>query len=230
MKKTKRIRVLLADDHPVVREGLRSCLAECREVELVGEAADGIEAVAKSKALAPDLVLMDVNLPQLSGLEATEQIRKANPHIKVVALTAHRNAEYIHRMVTAGASGYVMKDSSPDELIQAIETVHGGKTYFSPGIVTELVESLAHQQDHNPAAATGHLSTRERQVLTLIAEGLSNKEMAAALGVSVRTVETHRERLMAKLDIRTVAGLTRYALARGLVREDETRPVPTGRD
>jgi two-component system, NarL family, nitrate/nitrite response regulator NarL len=228
MKKTKRIRVLLADDHPVVREGLRSCLADCRQLQFVGEAADGLEAVSKCRSLRPDLVLMDINLPRLSGLAATEQLRRESPGVKVLALTAHKTSEYIHRMVTAGARGYVMKDTSPEELLKAIETVYAGGTYFGPGIVTELVQDLACGTHRAPTTAAGSLSARERQVLTLIADGLSNKEMGSALGVSVRTVETHRERLMAKLKIRTVAGLTRYALARGLVREDGAGPAAAG--
>ncbi len=219
MKHLKPIRVLVADDHPVVREGLRSCLADCRWVKVAGEAADGLEALDKCRTLRPDLVLMDINLPRLSGVEAAEQLRREQPEVKVLALTAHKTSEHVLRMVTAGARGYVMKDSSPEVLLRAIETVHAGGTYFSPGIVTGLVQDLA-QGGERPAGPKGaRLSVRERQVLALIAEGLSNKEMGSALGVSVRTVETHRERLMDKLDIRTVAGLTRYALASGLVKE-----------
>ncbi len=227
MKKTKRIRVLLADDHPVVREGLRACLAECRRIECVGEAADGLEVVAKVDTLRPDLVLMDVSLPRLSGLEATERIRRGHPEVQILALTAHKNPEYVQRMVTAGARGYVMKDSAPDDLLKAIETVHAGGAYFSPGVVTDLIEDLSSGATRTPGKAAGQLSGRERQVLTLIAEGMSNKEMGSALGVSVRTVETHRERLMGKLNIRTVAGLTRYALAQGLVKENGSS-VPKG--
>ena len=229
MKRTKRIRILLADDHPVVREGLRSCLADCRLVKCVGEAADGIETVAKARALRPDLVLMDINLPRLSGLEATEQLRQEAPEVRVLALTAHKTSEYVHRMVAAGARGYILKDSSPDELIKAIETVHAGGTYFSPGIVSELMQNLKKAEPAAFDTACPPLSARERQVLTLIAEGLSNKQMGASLGVSVRTVETHRERLMTKLNIHTVAGLTRYALAQGLVREEGKSPgAPAG--
>jgi two-component system, NarL family, nitrate/nitrite response regulator NarL len=217
---SKPIRVLVADDHPVVREGLRACLADCRWIKFVGEASDGFEVLAKCQTLRPDLVLMDISLPRLSGLEAAEQLHRAHPQISILALTAHKTSEHVLSMVTAGARGYVMKDSAPEVLLKAIQTVHAGGTYFSPGIVAELVQDLAHRGDGAPQAKADGLSRRERQVLALIADGLSNKEMGSALGVSVRTVETHRERLMNKLQIRTVAGLTRYALAQGLVKEN----------
>jgi two-component system, NarL family, nitrate/nitrite response regulator NarL len=217
-KSRKRISILLADDHPVVREGLRSCLAGYRHIVVSGEALNGLEAVAKAKRLRPDVVLMDINLPQMDGLKATERLSKEAPDVKVLALTAHQNQEYVHGIVAMGARGYVLKDASPEQLVEAIETVDRGESFFSPEIVHTLVRTLAAQAEANAQPKPAPLSPREREVIVMIAEGLANKEIAGRLGVGVRTVETHRERLMNKLNIRTVAGLTRYALAQGLVR------------
>lgn len=229
MKTTKTTTVLIVDDHPVVREGLRSCLGAYARIRILGEAADGVEAVAKARSLYPNVVLMDLNLPKLSGLEATEQIHREVPQVRVLALTAHHNVEYVRRIMAAGAHGYVLKDSAPDELVNAIETVRGGGNYFSTTVAHHLFTSIL-QPNHRPPAAppAPRLSRRENQVLVMIADGRSNKEIAARLGVSVRTVETHRERLMAKLKIRTIAGLTRYALAQGLV--GDSPPPPEGSD
>jgi DNA-binding NarL/FixJ family response regulator len=213
MKPVKKIRVLLVDDHPIVREGIQSCLADDPRLEIVGEAADGGEAIRKTRELAPDVVLMDLNLPRVSGLVAAEEIRKHAPGVKVLALTAHKDGEYVRQVVAAGAQGFVLKDATPEELVGAILTVQKGDSFFSPEVATELLKGFVAHGGNLPPVSGAGLSDRERQVLALIAEGHSNKEIAQILGVGVRTVETHRLRLMDKLDIRTIAGLTKYAIA-----------------
>ena len=220
MNPTQRIRILLVDDHPVVREGLRSCLANHPELEIVGEAADGRDAVAKAQALAPHVVLMDITMPQMDGMEATAEIHRCAPAAKVLALTAHTSSEYIQRIVKAGASGYVLKDASPRELVQAIVGLQNGEPFFSPEILGGLLKSFVGRSRTSASCGDVPLSPRETQVLIYIAEGRSNKEIAGFFKVSVRTVETHRERLMAKLNIHTIAGLTKYAIAHGLVSVD----------
>ena len=220
MKKSK-IRILLADDHPLVREGLRSCLIQQKNFEVVGEAADGEETIQLVKAHSPDIVLLDINMPGMNGLEAARILMKTAPKSRIIILTMHDNKEYVHRMVSTGVQGYVLKDCSPSELIAAIESVHKGEAHFSKKVSqTVLNEYVKTARTKNKKGGTD-LSQRESEVLTLIAEGFSNKEIASKLFVSVRTVETHRERIIRKLDIHTVAGLTRYALMKGIVKLDQ---------
>ena len=220
MKKSK-IRILLADDHPLVREGLRSCLIQQKNFEVVGEAADGEETIQLVKAQAPDIVLLDINMPGMNGLEAARILMKTAPKSKIIILTMHDNKEYVHRMVSTGVQGYVLKDCSPSELIAAIESVYKGEAHFSKQVSqTVLNDYVKTARTKNKKGGTD-LSQRESEVLTLIAEGFSNKEIAGKLFVSVRTVETHRERIIRKLDIHTVAGLTRYALMKGIVKLEE---------
>lgn len=209
------IRLLVVDDHPVVRKGIVSCLAKQPGIELIGEAADGREAVRKARELQPDLMLMDINMPQMSGLAVAELLRRELPKIKVLILSMHGNTDYVLRILQSGARGYVLKDAPPEELVRAIEIVHNGETYFSADVARVALNQFV--RGNNDAASSPHLTNREREVLIQIAEGLSNKEIATALGVGVRTVETHRERIMRKLDIHNVAGLTKYAISRGLV-------------
>jgi DNA-binding NarL/FixJ family response regulator len=206
---------LLVDDHPVVRRGLASCLAVHQHVMIVGEAADGREALAKAKQLSPDIVLMDIDMPQINGLSATEMLRRENPNLKVLILSMHHHPEYVLRILQSGARGYVLKEASPDELLRAIEAVHSGQTFFSSEVARVALNQFVHGPGEGPQP--GQLSNREREVLVAIAEGLSNKEIACRLGVGVRTVETHRERIMRKLNIHSVAGLTKFAIAKGLV-------------
>jgi two-component system nitrate/nitrite response regulator NarL len=213
-KASTAIRILLADDHPVVRKGIGACLARHGHLQIVGEAADGQEAVAKAKELRPDLVLMDIDMPLVSGLAATEQLRKELPEIKVLVLSMHNHPDYVVRILQSGARGYVLKEAPPEQLLTAIETVHSGQAFFSPGVARVALEQFIRGVGQTPEA---QLSRREREVLIQIAEGLSNKEIATLLRVGVRTVETHRERIMRKLDIHSVAGLTRFALAQGLI-------------
>jgi two-component system nitrate/nitrite response regulator NarL len=209
-----KLRVLLVDDHPLVREGVRACLARVPHLEIVGEAGDGLEALALVRTLAPDVVLMDVNMPRMNGLEATARLREEAPKVRVLALTIHDRAEYTLQLMHSGASGCVTKDSPPAELIRAIEAVGRGSSYYSAHAAEALRPGLMSPARENK------LSAREREVLALIAEGLGNKIMAARLGLDVRTIESHRSRLMRKLDIHSVAGLTRYALANSYIKLD----------
>lgn len=211
----KKIKILIADDHPVVRKGLQSCLSRLERVNVIGEAGDGEEACKKAQELKPDVVLMDISMPKRDGLAATEIMRKTQPDVKILVLSAHNNREYIFRIIHAGAHGYVSKEASTEELMEAIQCVYSGDTFFSPEIaqaaLTQLVSSGGKKE---PFAM---LTDREREVLVLIAEGQSNKEIANSLKIGVRTIETHRERIMRRLDIHSVAGLTKFAIANGLV-------------
>lgn len=213
-KMKKRIKLLLVDDHPVVRMGIISCLARHEHLQIAGEAADGQEALRKARELMPDIMLMDIDMPQMDGLAVTELLRKEIPKIKVLILSMHSNTEYVMRIIQSGASGYVLKDSPTEELVRAIETVNAGEAFFSPEVARTALNKYVRGGGEN---AGGQLTHREREVLVQIAEGLSNKEIASKLGVGVRTVETHRERIMRKLNIHSVAGLTKFAISKGLI-------------
>jgi two-component system nitrate/nitrite response regulator NarL len=208
------IKLLLVDDHPIVRKGISSCLARHEHLVIVGEAADGLEAVTKAKALLPDIVLLDIDLPNMSGLAVAEVLRKELPQVKVLILSMHQRPEYLLRILQSGARGYILKSASSEELTKAVETVNAGGAFFSPEIARVALNRFVQENGHGPDLA--ELTNREREVLILVAEGLSNKEIAKNLGVGVRTVETHRERIMRKLAIHSVAGLTRFAIAKGL--------------
>lgn len=216
--KTK-IKVLIVDDHPVVRKGLLSCLAAKENLKIVGEAANGTEAIRLVKELTPDLVLMDMSMPEMDGLAVTEALRKVASQTKVLILSMQSHRDAVLRIIKAGARGYVLKDAPTDELVLAIETVYAGEAYFSKPIAQiALNQYVADADDTKPVAK---LSEREREVLALIAEGKSNKEIAMHLGVGVRTIETHRERIMRKLDVHSVAGLTKFAIANGIASLDD---------
>ena len=208
------IKVLLADDHPVVRRGLGHFLAQHNNLQVAGEAADGWEAVRKARELLPDVVVMDIQMPRMNGFAATAALKKELPQIKVLLLSSGQSGEDLSRVFQSGARGYVLKQAPAEELVKAIETVQAGDSFFSADVARRAINQFVRGGGEGE---TGRLTGREREVLTLVAEGLSNKEIATQLGVGVRTVETHRERVMSKLDIHTIAGLTRYALARGLV-------------
>lgn len=210
------IRILLVDDHPIVREGLKSHLATHDEVLVVGEAADGKEAMAKAKELSPDVVIMDISLPDMNGLEATRKLQSAVPTAKVLILTMHEDRNYIIESVRAGARGYVLKDASPEELLCAIESVHSGGAFFQSSVSDVLLDLCSNDQERPRKPSTSDLTPREQEVLALIAEGDSNKEIASKLFVSVRTVECHREHIMRKLNIHSTAGLTKYAINKGI--------------
>ena len=217
-KRRKKIRLLLADDHPVVRRGMRSCLEGIQHVEVVDEAVDGREALKKVKELAPDIVLMDIDMPNMNGLEATQKIREEVPDTRVLILSVHSNKDYVLQIIRSGAQGYVLKDASPADLVRAIESVDNGEPFFSPDVSQIVLNQYLEEAGAEADGDTVKLTTRERQVLAMIAGGQSNKEMASSLGVGVRTIETHRERVMNKLDIHSVAGLTKYAITNGIVK------------
>jgi two-component system, NarL family, nitrate/nitrite response regulator NarL len=209
------IKVLLADDHPVVRKGLQSCLGRLNHLKVVGEACDGDEALQKARELKPDVVLMDISMPGMNGLAVTEILRKEEPEVKVLILSVHNNKQYIFRVIQAGAHGYVSKEAPPSEVVRAIESVYADEPFFSEDIArAALHEFVASGGRKEPFA---QLTSREREVLVSIAEGQSNKEIATKLGIGVRTIETHRERIMRRLGIHSVAGLTKYAIANGLI-------------
>ena len=211
----KSIRVLIADDHPVVRKGLGSCLSQYGQISIVGEAADGQEVIRKAKELSPDLILMDIDMPRMSGLTAADTLRKENPKIKVLILSMYGDSDYVMRILQSGARGFILKQAPTDELIKAIETINSGETFFSSDIARVAINQFVRGGGDGPK--TSHVSNREREVLIAIAEGLSNKEIACRLGVGVRTLETHRERIMRKLNIHSVAGLTKFAISKGLI-------------
>jgi len=210
--------VLVADDHPVVRKGLQSCLSRAGRLRLVGEAADGDEALRKARELQPDVVLMDISMPGMNGLMVTEMLRKELPQVKVLVVSVQRNKDAIFRVIQAGAHGYVSKEAPSEEVIRAIESVHGGEPYFSEEIARAALYEFINSGGRKEPFA--QLTPREREVLVLIAEGKSNKEIADQLNIGVRTIETHRERIMRRLNIHSVAGLTKYAIANGLVSLD----------
>jgi DNA-binding NarL/FixJ family response regulator len=214
------ITVLLAEDHAVVREGLRALLATEHDIVVVGEAQNGRQAVERCKALLPNVVVMDIAMPLLNGLEATRQILKALPGTKVLILSAHGDDEYVEQTIALGAVGYLVKQTSALVLAKAIREAHKGNTYFSPSIAKRLGE----RRESSVQGASGRrkkqdvrLTSREVEILQLIAEGKANKQTASELGISIKTVEKHRQALMSKLGIHDTAGLTRYALAAGII-------------
>ena len=215
----KPITVLLAEDHQIVREGFRALLKLESYIEVVGEAETGRQAVAMVKKLRPAVVVMDIAMPQLNGLEATRQIRKAAPDTKVLILSAYHDDAYVEQAAELGAAGFLLKHTSSNNLATAIREVQRGNTFFSPAISKRLNSRVRKSVDRegNVSQKTNRLSSREVEVLQLIAEGKPNKQVAAELGVSFKTVDKHRQHLMAKLNIHDIAGLTRYAIAQGII-------------
>jgi DNA-binding NarL/FixJ family response regulator len=206
------VRILLADDHVVVRQGLRALL-EREKLSVVGEASDGQEAVRKVEELHPDIAVVDIAMPLLNGIDACREIVRVSPSTRAIILTMHPEDNYVLEAMRAGVRGYVLKTRASADLVQAIREVSRGNIYLSPGVSEAVVEAYLSKTDVPPDP----LSPRERQVLQLVAEGKSTKEVAALLGVSVKTAESHRTRIMSKLDIHETAGLVRYAIKRGLV-------------
>lgn len=210
------IRVLLADDHKIIRQGLRSLIEKQQDMKVVAEAEDGRSAVRLVAETAPDVVIMDVTMPDLNGAEATKQILSKSPDIKVVALSMHSDSLFVTEMLKSGAVGYLLKDCAFEELAKAIRTVIDNKNYLSPAISGVVLEDYIHRLSKAGFASPDILSDREREVLQLMAEGYSTKKIAQKLHISVKTVETHRRQMMSKLDIHTIAELTKYAIRKGL--------------
>ncbi len=210
------IRILLADDHKITRQGLRSLLEKQPDMEVVAEAEEGHAAVRLVLELKPNVVIMDISMPDLNGAEATRQIVKQSPNAKVIALSMHKDSQYVIEMLRSHASGYLLKECAFEELALAIRTVMDGKTYLSPTISGAVVEDYLHRLSKADFSKSEVLSDREREVLQLVAEGKSTKQIALKLHISTKTVETHRRQIMNKLDIHTVAELTKYAIRKGL--------------
>ena len=212
------IRVLLADDHTIVRKGLRSLLDEEPNINVIAEAEDGREAVEKALELLPDVVVMDISMPLVNGLEATRTILRQNPQIKIIVLTVHTDSEYIFQILNAGSSGYLVKNSAPEELVTAIHAVHQGGSYLSPSISKKVVNRFVEQNKELISEDSySTLTNREREILQLIAEGYSTREVAESLHISVKTAETHRANMMAKLDLSNMVDLMKYAIRRGII-------------
>ncbi|MBL6765140.1 MAG: response regulator transcription factor [Verrucomicrobiae bacterium] len=215
------LRVLLADDHRLVRAGIRSLLEEIEGVEVVAEAGDGRETLDLIRDTNPNIAMIDVAMKGLNGLDVAARITRDHPQVKVIILSMHTNEEYVLQALKNGAAGYLIKDSATEELRLALNAVRKGETYLSPVVSKGVVDNLiALSAGGENAEAAGLLTPRQREILQLIAEGKSTKEIAALLGVSVKTVETHRTQLMARLDIHEIAGLVRYAIRIGLVSAD----------
>jgi two-component system response regulator NreC len=210
------VRIILAEDHRITREGLVNLLKERSDMEVVGEAENGREAVKLASELSPDLVIMDVTMPDLNGIDATRIITSGSNNTKVIALSMYSDKQFVQGMIQAGASGYLLKDCAFEELVSAIQAVIQGDTYLSPGIAGIVVRDYLNKLTTDRSSADTVLTTREREVLQLIAEGNSTKEIASRLSVSVKTVETHRRQIMEKLGIFSIAELTKYAIREGL--------------
>jgi two-component system, NarL family, response regulator NreC len=212
------IRIVLADDHAVMRTGLRLVLERQSDFTVVGEASDGREAVALVQRETPDVLVMDIGMPNLNGIEAARQVAGAAPQVAVVILSMHSDESYVLRALKAGARGYLLKESAESDLIAAIRAVHAGKAFFSPAVSRMLVEDYVRQlQDREIEDSYELLTTREREILQLVAEGKSNKEVAAVLNLSLYTIETHRGNLMEKLGLHTVPELILYAVRKGVI-------------
>jgi len=213
-----KMKVLLVEDHAIVRQGLRRLLEE-RGLEVAGEAADGRRAIKMVGELDPDIVIMDITLPRLGGIEATRRIRRTHPDVKVIMLTIHDEEGFLYKSLDAGANGYMVKEKATEDLLDAIDTVLRGEIYISPNFPPKVLESYRRmsQSKRKKVDDFSRLTNREREILQLIAEGYTSKEIAAMLFISVKTVENHRANIMNKLDIHETAGLVRYAIKIGLV-------------
>ncbi len=214
----KKHRIVIAEDHTILREGLRALLSSNSDLEIVGEAEDGKEAIRCVETLKPDLVLIDLTMPKMNGMEAIKEIKNRFPDTKVLVLTVHKVEEYILAVFQHGADGYVLKDASKSELLMAIESILSGKSFLSPGISDKVIDGYIEGKIRlRNKSSWDTLTQREREVLKLIAEGYKNKEIADFLCISVKTVDKHRTNLMKKLDLHNVSALTAFALEKGLV-------------
>ena len=222
----KKITVLLVDDHTVVRQGLRALLSQEEDIEVVGEAENGRQALQMATKTMPDVVLMDVVMPLMNGLEGTRQMIKNIPSAKVLVLSSYSDDDYVQQLTAAGASGYLTKQTAGNDLLLAIREVHKGNAFFSPAIAKRLRDRCRQAfSDGQPLKKNVELTSRESEVLQLIAEGLPNKQIAGELGISIKTVEKHRQQVMNKLNIHDVAGLTRYAISKGVVERELAAPL-----
>ena len=215
----EKIRVILADDHTVVRQGLRALLAAEEDIDIVGEAENGRQAIQLARKLLPDVAVIDIAMPVLNGLEATRQITRSVPGTKVLILSSYSDDEYVQQLTEAGAAGYLVKQTAANDLLKAIREAHKGNAFFSPAIAKRLRDHCrqAFVQGQPVRRRPDYLTTREAEVLQLIAEGRANKQIAAELSISIKTVEKHRQQVMNKLNIHDVAGLTRHAIAKGII-------------
>ena len=210
------IRIMLADDHKLIRDGLRALIEKHDNMEVIGEAADGQTAVLNAKKLSPDVVVIDIGMPELNGIEATRQLTALKCKPKVIGLSMHADRRYVSQMLKAGASGYILKDSAFEELDMAVAAVTKGKTYLSPHVAGTVVTEFKRVSKEDDGTVFTLLTDRERQVLQQIAEGSSTKDIASSLGVSIKTIETHRRQIMEKVNLFSVAELTKYAIKEGL--------------
>jgi two-component system, NarL family, response regulator NreC len=210
-----RRKIVIAEDHTILRAGLRALLSGQNGLEVIGEAGDGREAIRKVDTLQPDLLLIDLSMPKLNGIDAIREIKSQHPEIKIIVLTVHKSEEYIIAALQAGANGYMLKDASQNELLLAIDYVINGKTFLSPSISDKVVDAFLNTDKKDKPAA--NLTAREREILKLVAEGNTNKKIAEHLCISLKTVEKHRSNLMQKLDLRNTAALTAYAIAKKMV-------------
>jgi two-component system NarL family response regulator len=215
------IRILIADDHQMLREGLRAILEKQGNVEVVGEAGDGRTAVGMARELVPDVVAMDISMPDLNGVEATRQIKAENPAVKVIALSRHSDERYVRRMLEAGASGYVLKSGAYDELRRAVEAVIGGNHYLSPSVTGVVIDTHLRGASEPQASGQEALGPREREIVQLLAEGHTSPEIARRLHISTRTVEGHRRNITRKLNLHSIAELTKYAIREGLTSAED---------
>jgi two-component system response regulator NreC len=214
------VRILIADDHTILRAGIRSLLDMVPEFQVVGEVDNGKDAIHQAGQLKPDVLLSDLSMPKTNGTEAIQRINSRYPGIKILVLTVHKTEEYVHAALKAGANGYILKDDSSDELINAINNIMAGKTYLSPAICNDVVMGyLADPDKEKISSSLDLLTTREREVMKLIAEGYRNKDVAEYLSISLKTVEKHRSNMMKKLDLHSASSITSYAIKSGLAAE-----------
>lgn len=210
------VRIILADDHKIVRDGLRTLIEKEKDMEVIAEAEDGRTAVKLAKKLSPDLVIMDITMPDMNGVDATREIVHTVPGVKVIALSMHSDRQFVTGMLEAGASGYLLKDCAFDELARAVRAVVANQTYLSPRIADIIIDRYVRKSFGTDSSAFSVLTQREREVLQLLSEGMTTKEMAFHLSVSVKTIETHRRNIMDKLNIHSITDLVKYAIREGL--------------
>jgi DNA-binding NarL/FixJ family response regulator len=209
--------IFVADDHRIVREGLRRIIEEVPGYKVVGEAGDGLKILSSIKKLKPDIIILDISMPNLRGIEAIHKIRRANKKIEILILTMHKNEEYVYECLVSGAQGYLLKEDADTELISAIKSINQGNIYVSSSFTSDVIKEFVKRKDHKKGKSLGSLTNREREILQLIAEGKSNKKISRLLSISVRTVEHHRFSIMRKLNETNIAGLVRYAVKSGLI-------------